>query len=290
MFLLVARHPERRRLHRAIFRSRAQCGCRNPREGVRRSRKRRLHDCARPGGWQYLAPLSVHGRTWQRTAVLSGAGQSGRLADTLVPRRLRSSSDIHIRTERRPVTRGSADDQGRWCVWPATGISIRPFDPARAEAELRRIFALSTVAFSHNFLYAPIKEAEFVAQNQALLSFVQPELILLAEQHGRLVGYIFAVPDVLETKRGANRATVILKTVAVDPSVSGIGLGGVLMDHVQRAARRSGYRRAIHALMHETNASRAISSRYARTIRKYAVFSRQLTQLDGLLPVRRGHA
>ena len=170
------------------------------------------------------------------------------------------------------------------------GISIRPFDPARAEAELRRIFTLSTVAFSHNFLYAPIEEAEFVAQNQALLPFVQPELILLAEQHRRLVGYIFAVPDVLETKRGANRETVILKTVAVDPSLSGIGLGGVLMDLVQRAARRSGYRRAIHALMHETNASRAISSRYARTIRKYAVFSRQLTQDDGLLPLRRGHA
>ena len=172
----------------------------------------------------------------------------------------------------------------------AEGISIRPFDLARTDAELRRIFALTVVAFRRNFLYSAVDESEFVAQNQALLPFVQPELTLLAERQGRLVGYLFAVPDLLEPKGQATRQTVILKTVAVDPSVSGIGLGGVLLDLVQRAARRSGYRRAIHALMHETNASRAISRRYARTIRRYAVFSRQLWLTEPLLTLRRDRA
>jgi GNAT superfamily N-acetyltransferase len=158
----------------------------------------------------------------------------------------------------------------------ADGISIRPFDAVRSDAELRRIFALTTVAFRNNFLYAPIAEEEFLTQNRALLRLVRPELTLLAERHGRLVGYLFAVPDLVETQRRGISATVILKTIAVDPSVSGMGLGGVLMDLVQRSARRLGFRRAIHALMHERNASRNISRRYASTIRRYALLGRQI--------------
>ena len=157
------------------------------------------------------------------------------------------------------------------------GISIRAFDPARTDADLRRIFALTTVAFRHNFLYSPIEEAEFLAQNRALLPFVRPELILLAERGNTLVGYMFALPDLLQMQRGLASDTVILKTIAVDPSVSGMGLGGALMDLVQRRARQMGFRRAIHALMHEGNTSRTISRRYARAFRRYALFSRSLT-------------
>jgi L-amino acid N-acyltransferase YncA len=91
-----------------------------------------------------------------------------------------------------------------------------------------------------------------------------------------LAAFMFALPDVLQARRGEAVDTVILKTIAVHPSVAGIGLGGVLMDLVQRSALQLGFRRAIHALMHETNASRKISGRYARTIRRYALFSRAL--------------
>ena len=158
----------------------------------------------------------------------------------------------------------------------ASGISVRTFDPARADADLRRIFELSLTAFSRNFLYTPISETEFLAQNHAVLPFVKPELILLAEREGALAGFMFAVPDILQARRGASMDTVILKTIAVDPSAAGIGLGGALFDLVQRSARHMGFTRAIHALMHETNASRRLSSRYARTIRRYVLFSRSL--------------
>ena len=158
----------------------------------------------------------------------------------------------------------------------AAGLSIRAFDPERAVEDLRRIFTLSLTAFSRNFLYTPISETEFLAQNSAVLPFVRPELILLAERDGALMGFVFALPDLLQARRGAAVDTVIVKTVAVDPSASGIGLGGVLIDLVQRSARQMGFRRTIHALMHETNVSRKISDRYARTIRRYALLSRSL--------------
>src|SRR5207237_5153884 len=54
------------------------------------------------------------------------------------------------------------------------GIAIRPFDPNRADADLRRLYTLSLASFSGNFLYTPMAEAEFLAQNRALLPIVQP--------------------------------------------------------------------------------------------------------------------
>lgn len=157
-----------------------------------------------------------------------------------------------------------------------SGIVLRSFDPARAEEELRRIFALSLAAFSRNFLYTPIAESEFMAENRAVLPFVRPELVLLAERDGDLVGFMFAVPDMLQARRGDAVDTVVLKTMAVHPDLAGRGLGGLLMDEVQRAAADLGFRRAIHALMHERSRSTKLSARYARTIRRYTLFSRPL--------------
>ncbi len=157
----------------------------------------------------------------------------------------------------------------------SAGISIRPIDLARANSELGRIYSLSLAAFARNFLYTPISEQEFLAQYDAVLPYVRHELVLLAEKDGALVGFMFALPDMLEARRGTID-TVIMKTLAVDPSVGGIGLGGVLMDDAHRAARDAGFHRAIHALIHEGNVSRRISDRYARTIRRYALFTRPL--------------
>jgi GNAT superfamily N-acetyltransferase len=156
------------------------------------------------------------------------------------------------------------------------GVSIRTFDPVHAERELECIYALSVVAFQRNFLYTDIAKDEFMAQNRAALPAVRPELVLLAERNSELVGFMFAIPDVLQTRRGITVDTVILKTTAVHPAVAGMGLGGALVDLVQQGARRLGFKRAIHALMHEANVSQVLSGRYARPIRRYALFSRSV--------------
>jgi len=156
------------------------------------------------------------------------------------------------------------------------GIAIRPFDATRVADELRDIFRLSTAAFAGNFLYAPIGEAEFRAQYDAVLPYVRPELVLMAHAGERLAGFVFVVPDLLQARRGMTVDTVIVKTIAVDPAMGGMGVGGVLLDLVQRKAAELGYRRAIHALMHETNVSQRLSRRSGTTFRRYALFSRAL--------------
>jgi GNAT superfamily N-acetyltransferase len=152
----------------------------------------------------------------------------------------------------------------------AAGISIRELDRGDAGRDLRGIHALSLSAFSQSFLFSPIGEGEFLAQYTQLLPHVKPELVLIAEQRGEVVGFAFGLPD--------EHGRVILKTVAVRPGLAYMGLGHVLVDHGAKVAAGMGYRRAVHALMHEANGSFSWSGRYGRVFRRYALFARALAQ------------
>jgi GNAT superfamily N-acetyltransferase len=158
----------------------------------------------------------------------------------------------------------------------AQGIRIRPLDPRRIEDDLRRIYAVSAVSFRNNFLYTPVAEADFLAQYRALLPVLRPELVLIAETADQPVGFIFAVPDLKQAERGHPIDTVIVKTLAVLPERAHAGLGSLLLAVCQRTASQLGYMRAIHALMHEQNASRNLSRRYAHPMRRYALFGKAL--------------
>lgn len=158
----------------------------------------------------------------------------------------------------------------------AQGIVIRPVDLADFEAELGRIHDVSTISFQPNFLYTPLPREEFLAQYRGLRAMLRPELLLLAERAGRPAGYVFVLPDLLAARRGEPVTTVIVKTLAVLPGRAYAGLGAVLLAEVHAAARRLGFRRAIHALMHETNTSRNLSAHYAATIRRYALLACRL--------------
>jgi GNAT superfamily N-acetyltransferase len=156
------------------------------------------------------------------------------------------------------------------------GILIR--SPRRAEIrdQLERIYEISRISFTRNFLYTELRKSTFVAQYLPLLDRIQPELLLLAERGGDLAGYLFAIPDFAQTARGQAMDTFIIKTVAILPQPELRGLGGLLVARAHQAGRRLGYTRAIHALMHENNLSRNISNHYAATMRRYTLYSREL--------------
>jgi GNAT superfamily N-acetyltransferase len=156
------------------------------------------------------------------------------------------------------------------------GVSIRSISPAKFGDELAMIHELSLISFRDNYLYTPLPCEAFVAQYRAIETYVRPELVLLAEADGRLVGYVFATPDFAQAQRGEPITTAVVKTLAVLPGRQFAGLGALLLAEVHEAARRLGFRRAIHALMHETNRSRNLSAHYSRTIRRYTLFARRL--------------
>jgi L-amino acid N-acyltransferase YncA len=156
------------------------------------------------------------------------------------------------------------------------GMRLRTFDAKDFEKELRIIYDLSVRCFTSNFLYTPISEAEFLAQYSAIREMIRPELVMIAEMEGEPVGFVFAIPDVLQKHRGPID-TVIVKTVAVLPERRCAGAGVWLVQEANRAARNLGYRRAIYALMHESNNSLNISARFGAPFRRYTLFARKLT-------------
>lgn len=153
-------------------------------------------------------------------------------------------------------------------------ISVRSPAPGAFERELARLYEMILVSFSRALLFAPIARAEFMAQYAALQPVLIPDLALLAEQEGRLVGFLLALPDLAQAQRGAPVDTVILKTLAVLPELGGGGIGSALVAVGQEQARQMGFRQAIHALMHDANLSRKISAHYARPIRQYTLFAK----------------
>ena len=158
----------------------------------------------------------------------------------------------------------------------ASGCAIRPLDRSRLEEELRSIHRVSLAAFQQAFLYQPISFQAFAAAQAKLAPLLRPELVLMAERNGELVGFVFAIPDVLQAQRGLAPDTVIIKTLAVRPGRDQAGLGVVLVRRLHRTARELGFRRVIHALMHEGNSSRNICDTSSRLLREYTLFARPL--------------
>jgi GNAT superfamily N-acetyltransferase len=160
----------------------------------------------------------------------------------------------------------------------SAGVRIRSALNSDLKEQLRRIYKVSRVAFTRNFLYTELAKEGFVAQYTGLLDRIRPELLLLAEVGKDLVGYIFAIPDLAQAARGCAIDTFLIKTVAILPEPALRGLGGLLVSRAQQAGHRLGFRRCIHALMHEDNVSRNISNHYAETMRRYTLYSREIAE------------
>jgi GNAT superfamily N-acetyltransferase len=155
-------------------------------------------------------------------------------------------------------------------------IRLRPLSTDSFESDLRQIHAVAQIAFRNHILYQQMNESEFLQQYQALRSIVPFDLVLIAEQHGKAVGFGFAMPDRLQAARGETIDTVIIKTLGVLPGREFAGLGQVLLEQLQQRGSQLGYRRAIHALVGETGPLQKISQRYAVPFRQYTLFSKEL--------------
>ena len=156
------------------------------------------------------------------------------------------------------------------------GVCIRCIDPDHLDRELDGIFELSIESFRKNFLYSPIERKEFMAMYGGVKSFLHGELTLVAEQQGRTVGFMFALPDALQAKRGQRIDQVILKTIAIRPDRALAGLGRLLFQTALSNAHKLGYRRAVHALMHAANRSTNLGQGSTVVMRRYALFSKEL--------------
>ncbi len=156
------------------------------------------------------------------------------------------------------------------------GITIRPLHLPSWEQELHQIYQVAQISFRQNFLYTPLTEDEFITQYTLIRPYINPQLVLLAEHQKKLIGFLFALPDWYQTQQNLPCHTIILKTVAILPQRNYAGLGNLLVSQCHQIAQDLGYQFVIHALMHQSNSSLNISTRYAQPIRQYTLFAKPI--------------
>lgn len=156
---------------------------------------------------------------------------------------------------------------------PALGdrFTIRAWDGARGEQLVLKLFELSTAEFSRAAFFKPIDRDAFLELYRPVMAAVDPRLVLFAhDAQGAVAGFLFGMPNRLE---GATPTTAILKTYASQAPGAGRALAGAFHCTIQAL----GYTQAIHALMHERNASLRRSGQYgAQVFRRYALMGRRL--------------
>ncbi len=148
---------------------------------------------------------------------------------------------------------------------------VRHLNSANFAGELREIYELSLKSFKNNFLYQAISYKDFVELYHPLVNLIKSELVWLAFNQGKLVGLLFALPDIL------NREQIILKTVAVDPDYTGLGIASYLLARVQKEALNLGYTCAVQALYKAENKSAQLTAGLTtKVIRRYGLFALDL--------------
>ncbi|MCK2221975.1 hypothetical protein MF672_050430 [Actinomadura sp. ATCC 31491] len=76
------------------------------------------------------------------------------------------------------------------------GLTVRPLDPARFDADARRIKTVYDQAWRHHWGFTPATDAEFAALARRVRGIADPRLIQLAEVAGEPVAVVVVLPDV----------------------------------------------------------------------------------------------
>jgi len=153
------------------------------------------------------------------------------------------------------------------------GIRFRNINTLDFENECRSIHSLSEKAFSGNAFFTPEEFPAFYAKYQNVLPFIDPELVIIAEnQDKEMVGFSFGIADVLnpDLKR------MVLKTVARVPGDALSGLGNILIYLLRKKAAEKGYKSVIHAFFNNSGATAKLTRDYSgKLMRTYTLFARK---------------
>ena len=92
-------------------------------------------------------------------------------------------------------------------VLKSTGVTVRPINMKDFDAEVGRVwevYGAATGAWAENWGFVPMSRAEFAAMGKEMKMIVKPDLVLIGEIGGRVVGFALALPDVNQAMKPAN--------------------------------------------------------------------------------------
>lgn len=182
------------------------------------------------------------------------------------------------------------------------GLQHRPLDKRRFDAEMRTVANLFNDAWSQNWGFVPMTEAEVSHMAASLKPILPPELVRIVEIEGEPAGMIVILPDVHEALaglggrlfplgwakllwrlkiRGLSRARVVLMGVSSvwKNDLRSAAIAALLVEQGYEQLRRMGYRKLEISWILEDNIAmiRLIELLDGEAYKRYRIYEKYLS-------------
>ena len=176
------------------------------------------------------------------------------------------------------------------------GVSIRTVQMKQFKAELKKIEKVYKGAWDKNWGFVPPTTQEFEKLGEELKLIADPDLVLLAEKEGELIGFVAAIPDmnvvlrkvhrgrllpfgifkILWGKRKIDRIRVLLLGVLED--YRRMGIEGILYAKVISNALAKGYTQAEASWVLDNNEmmKRGVEGVNMTPYKRYRIYEKKL--------------
>lgn len=84
------------------------------------------------------------------------------------------------------------------------GVTVRPINMKDFQGEVARVWDVYGAAWARNWGFVPMTREEFFQMGKEMKMILKPELVLIGEKAGKVVGFALALPDVNQALRRAN--------------------------------------------------------------------------------------
>ena len=177
------------------------------------------------------------------------------------------------------------------------GVTIRPVRMRHLQDEVRRVQEVYNAAWSRNWGFVPMTDAEFAHMAKEMKPVVEPDFVLLAETaEGEPVGFLLALPDLnvafrhlrdgrllpfglfkfLWHRRKVRTARIL--TLGLKPGWQHLGLGAALYTRLLEIGIAKGYQGAEGSwILEDNHEMRTALEKLGATVNKrYRVYERGL--------------
>ena len=116
------------------------------------------------------------------------------------------------------------------------GITVRPINMKDFKGDVERVWDVYNAAWSRNWGFVPMTKEEFFLMGKEMKQILKPELVLIGEAAGRVVGFALALPDVnfaIKPAGGSLLPTGLLKILYYQRLIKGLRVLalGVVEEH-----------------------------------------------------------
>jgi GNAT superfamily N-acetyltransferase len=85
----------------------------------------------------------------------------------------------------------------------ANGVRVRPINVKDFDAEVERVWNVYNSAWSRNWGFIPMSREEFLLMGKEMKQILKPDLVLIGEVGGSVVGFALALPDINQALKPA---------------------------------------------------------------------------------------